>query len=220
MSEALIREIAERVVQQQFLLQWPTYALMIAIALVSGFSGAYFGAYAKKRGEFHATRADFDALLAQVRATTTVAEEVKASVSHSDWAAREQRTLRRQKLEELIHSIYEVQAWQEQERDARIYESAKPSGLYPMPKTEVLAGLYFPELREEIQKFGTLHRALAMAILQSHSELLSAKGNPSEKQAARNRFADVWRPLYQDQLSCISEIETHAREIMAKLVGA
>jgi hypothetical protein len=116
MSEPLLKELAAQIAQEQFLLQWPIYGLMLCLALVVGFCAAYIGAYAKKRGEAFATKADFYELLSQVKVTTAVAEEVKAKISHADWAAREERILRRAKLEDLVQAIHEVQRWQDEDR--------------------------------------------------------------------------------------------------------
>ena len=219
MTETLLRELAEQIAREQFLLQWPIYGLMFVIALVIGIGAAYLGSYARKRGENFATKADFDDLLAQLKATTAVAEEVKAQVSHADWATRELKTLRRLKLEELLQTIHELQEWQDVERSARIYDSGKEAGASPLPKIELLAGLYFPELRMAILSYCQLHRQLSMEVLQAHSELLDARNNPADQQKVRLHFANNWAPLYERQLQAISAVEHQGREIMAGLVG-
>lgn len=174
MSEALLRELAERIVREQFLLQWPIYGLMFAIAVVVVFIAAYLGAYAKKRGEAFATKADFRDLLDQLKATTAVAEEVKAQVSHADWATRELKTIRRVKLEELLQTVYELEAWQDLERSFRVFNSGNEPGRYPLPKIELLVGLYFPELRVIVNEYCVRHRRMRMMLLQTGVHLLEA----------------------------------------------
>jgi hypothetical protein len=220
MSEVLLHDIAGKIAREQFLLQWPIYALMVLIALVVGFSAAYVGAYAKKRGEALATKADFDELLSQLKTTTAVAEEVKTRVSHADWATRELKTLRRLKLEELLKAIYELVAWQDIEKDARIYNSGKDPGPSPLPKVELLVGLYFPELRPVVHECCQIHRQMVIETLQGNAKLLTAGDNAAARQQARQQFSNVWAPLYQKQLHAVSALEKACREIMEGLVGA
>jgi hypothetical protein len=219
MNEAMLREIAEQIAKEQILLQWPVYALMFAIALVLGFGTAYLQAYARKRGESFATKADFHELLTQLKATTAVAEEVKASVSHADWVARERRTLRRLKLEELLQAVHELQLWQEDERVKRIFGSTKDHGTSPLPKIERLTGLYFPELRIEVQEFCQSHRRLSITLLKSQQDLSAASKDLQAHKALLENFSTDWLREYQSQLSLVSTIEAKAREIMIDLVG-
>lgn len=220
MNDQLLRTLAESIAREQFLLQWPVYALMAAIALVVGFAASYIGAYAKRRGESYATKADFDELLKQLRATTAVAEEVKAQVSHADWVARESRVLRRGKLEELLNAVHEVEAWMEADRDRRMFGAARELSDYPMPRVEVLSGLYFPELSSETHVFGQLHRAAMQTVLEFHNKLIDAGQSLPAQKAVLAAFAAESRPQYQQRLQAISSLEKKAREIMAGLVGA
>lgn len=220
MSETLIREIAERIAREQFLLQWPMYLLMVAIALVVGIAAAFIGAYAKRRGESLATKADFEELLLQLKATTAVAEEVKSKVSHADWAAREQKTLRRMKLEDLLQAVHEVQEWQDLDRCIRIFGSGKEPGASPLPKVERIAGLYFPELLVSVHAFCQLHRQMTISVLQAHQDIVGATNNLAAQQVARQNFATAWAPLYQSQLLNVAAIESQARGLMQELVSA
>lgn len=196
------------------------YLLMLAIALVVGFVAAYVGAYAKKRGESFATKADFDQLLAQLKTTTAVAEEVKATVSHADWASRELKTLRRIKLEELLQSAHELQAWQDLEKDRIIFKSTKEPGPSPLPKVERISGLYFPELNEAVHNFSQVHRQMMIEVLGAGQNILGAAENLAAQQTAVQQLMDVWPPLYQQQLVALAVLEAQAREIMEGLIGA
>lgn len=220
MTETLLHQLAEKIAREQFLLQWPIHALMLAIALVVGFGAAYLGSYAKRRGETFATKADFADLLSQQKATTAVTEEVKARVSQADWATRELKTLRRVKLEEFLQAVYELQNWQDLEKSARVFDSGKDPGPSPLPKVELLVTLYFPELRAAAHECCQIHRRMAIEILQAHSSLLSTANDHSAQQNLRQQFANEWKALYQSQLESISVIERQSREIMAGLVGA
>lgn len=216
----MLREIAEQIAKEQILLQWPVYALMFAIALVLGFGTAYLQAYARKRGDFFATKADFHELLTQLKATTAVAEEVKASVSHADWVARERRTLRRLKLEELLQAVHELQLWQEGERAKRIFDSTKDHGTSPLPTIERLSGLYFPELKIEVYEFCQSHRRFSITLLNSQQDLSAASTDLQAHKAVLEKFSAAWLREYQNQLDLVSALEAKAREIMIDLVGS
>jgi len=192
LNETLLRHIAEQIAREQFLLQWPIYALMVMIALVVGFAAAFLGAYAKKRGESYATKADFDNLLKQSKATATVAEEVKAAISHADWAARELKTLRRMKLEELLQAVHEVQAWQDLNVNFRIYNSGTEPGASPLPKVERVAGLYFPELGANIYTFSQQCRKMTIELVQAHRNVAAVGDNVAAQIDARQRFSQQW----------------------------
>lgn len=220
MTETMLREIAEQIAKEQFLLQWPVYALILAVALVVGVGAAYLGAYARRRGESFATKTDFDELLAQLKTTTAVAEEVKASVSHADWAARERRTLLRLKLEELLQAVHELQLWLDDERKKYIFGSGKDSGPSPLPKVGRLTGLYFPELETMVNVFCQSHRQMSITLLESQKELFVAAKDVTANKVALDRFSAAWMPQYKNHLRLVSAIEAKAREIMIGLVNA
>ncbi|MBS0467197.1 MAG: hypothetical protein JSS31_11035 [Proteobacteria bacterium] len=219
MTETMMREIAEQIAKEQFFLQWPVYALMLAVALVVGVGAAYLGAYARKRGESFATKTDFDELLAQLKITTAVAEEVKVSMSHADWAARERRTLLRLKLEELLQAVHELQLWQDDERAKRIFDSAKNPGPSPLPKVELLTGLYFPELETMVYDFCQSHRQMSITLFKSQQELFVAEKDVAARKVVLDNFSAALTPQYQSQLRFVSAIEAKAREIMIDLVN-
>lgn len=220
MNETMLRELAEQIAKEQFLLQWPVYALMLAVALVVGVGSAYLGAYARKRGDSFATKTDFDELLAQLKATTAVAEEVKASVSHSDWAARERRTLQRLKLEELLQAVHELLLWQDDERKKCIFGSTKDSGPSPLPKVERLTSLYFPVLETMVYQFCQSHRQMSITLLESQQELIAAAKDVTAQKVALDNFSVAWMSQYRNHLSLVSVIEAKAREIMSEIVEA
>ncbi|MFC7420847.1 hypothetical protein ACFQNF_13340 [Iodobacter arcticus] len=219
MSEALLRELANQLLREQFYALWPVYLSMAAIALVVGFTGSYFGSYAKKRGEALATKSDFDFLLTQVKATTVVAEEVKASVAHADWATREQKTLRRIKLEELLHAVHEVQAWQELDCNTRLYDNRNNISQSPLPRLEVIAGLYFPELQQAIYDYGRSHGLMSQAVNQAKLNLLRVGNDLHLQQEVLQSFANERLLIYQEQLGFVGVIQMQARKIMRQLVG-
>jgi hypothetical protein len=220
MSEALIREIAEKIIKEQFLIQWEYYTLLIALFLITGFGSAYIGAYARRKGETLATKADFNILLQQLTATTAIAEDVKSRISHADWATRERLVLRRIKLEELLQAVHELQIWQAEERSQRIFGANKAPGPSPLPRVQRIAGLYFPELKVAVIDFCQSHRKMSIALLTCEKELLEFQNNFLAQKAVREKFSQAWMLEHQAQLDLVLKIEKEAQKIMADLISA
>lgn len=218
MSEALIREIAEKIAHEQLIAQWPVYLLMAAISLIIGFLAPLLNGYAKKRGETLATKADFEELLTQLKTTTAVAEEVKTKVSHADWAARELKTLRRSKLEDLLQAIHEAEEWLTKFQDFHLYERAEPTGSL-LPKIERLSGLYFPELKPLTQAYCQQYRAMTVDVLNASQELIAKGKTLQARLEVDTKFRQTWQPKYGQQLANIAAIETAAHKLMTNLVG-
>ena len=121
MNESLIREVANQVVQESLLQNWWLYAVILAITLLTVCTSTLLKRYFEKRGEVLATSADLQEILRQLKSTTEVAEQVRAAVSHADWAAREWKTIRRTKLEELVEVSLSLEAWLDEQRSAWLF---------------------------------------------------------------------------------------------------
>lgn len=126
----------------------PGAYVLLAIAVLGPAVAAFFGSYAKKRGETSAIKTDLADIKEQLRQTTLVAEQVKAAVGFQDWHERESLALRRQKLEELGEL---AAITQRQMRDWWMHTAAgilneKPTPRAQMDRLTVLASLYFPSL--------------------------------------------------------------------------
>jgi hypothetical protein len=220
MTESLIREIAKEIVQDQTASMWPYFVVLVGLMAVIGFFSALIGAYARRRGEHLATKADFDLLLAQLKATTSVTEQVRTQVSHTDWATRELRTLQRVKLEELLTSIIEVLNWQELARTHRLFGGALAPGPSPMPRAEAIAGLYFPELSGEFNAFSITYHEIDIATLNSQMAMLQAANDFEAKKRVLGEFTARWEELYPIQAQRVSALKTRARDVMARAIGA
>jgi hypothetical protein len=219
MTDTLIREIATRVAQEQAISQWPYFVVLLGLMVVIGFCSALIGAYARRRGEHLATKADFDLLLAQLKVTTSVTEEVRAKVSHSDWATRELRTLQRVKLEELLTLIIEVLNWQELARTHRVFEGTLPPGPSPMPRAEAIVELYFPELSESFSEFVVTYHDIEIATLNSQLAMLNVAGDLQAKLCVIEEFTAKWKELYAVQSLHVSALKKKARDVMAQAIG-
>jgi hypothetical protein len=221
MNESLVREIAEQIAQEQIFLQWPYYVLTAALSLFVGFLVAYIGGYARKRGESFATKADFNDLLAQMKSTTELTEQIRSEVSHADWAARELKVLRRKKLEEVLQAIHELIQWQSEEMNRVVFSSGNEAKASPSAKVERIAGLYFPELKQEIDPLIQYHRELVIEMIGSAQDL--AKFQPHQIDAMKqcwDQFRHKHNPIYQEQLKLVAQIEGRARILMESIIKA
>ena len=144
MSEALIRQIANEILRESLVENWLTYAILAALLLVSGAVSAFGANYLRKRAETYATKADFDELLGQLRATTEAAESVRSAIAKADWAEREWQTLRKVKLEELLTAMHSATHHLDVEQSARFFDEGIPPEASPIWKVEALSSLYFP----------------------------------------------------------------------------
>ena len=219
MSEALLRELAEKIAREQFLSQWPIYLLMLAFAFVGGALASYFGSYFKKRGEALATKSDFYDLLTQLKATTVVTEEVKSKVSRLDWTTKERTILRRTKLEELLLKLHELADWQDTQRWSHIYSNETNTTISPLPKITLLLVLYFPELRIEVSTYLNLHRAIMIDLSKVKLTIIKNNNNLTNQSILRSNAAEVYLLQYREQLLSLSSIENNCYAIMNKLIN-
>jgi hypothetical protein len=220
MNEALLREIAEQIAKEQIFVNLWIYALMLVVSLIGSFGFAYLGAYAKRRGETFATKADFDELLKQLKATTEVAEDVKAKITHADWATRELKTLKRLKLEELIRMVHETEGWLEECRNHYIFADNQKPAASPQANVESLTNLYFPELKTIIGKYIDESRQAYIKILEVRKEILEVTNNPDAQNRCRQKFVKNVGEDWKNRAGHIKNLESDARNIMAELIGS
>jgi hypothetical protein len=230
----LVREIAEQIVQEQLLLNWRFYGLLAAIALVVHVLGNFVSSYARKRGETLATKSDMQEILNQLKTTTQATEEIKASVSHSDWVSREWKQVRRLKLEELMSTAYSLDKWLDQNRDKWILQREVEPEHDPVDRVTMLGALYFPELKAEVQAVTTTHRGALSAILRASPKVRAAEADWKAKaanvdeaakakavyQAALDEFAGKWMAVYQPAIAATAALAAKAAKLMQEIGGA
>jgi len=220
MNAELVREIADQIVREQLLLNWRFYALIGAMSLVSGVIGNWLSSYMKKRAETYATKADMQEVLRQIEATTKATEQVRVAVSHADWVAREWRTTRRTKLEELLAAVYALERWLEMQQSKWIYKEPGTYDQAPMDKVSLLANLYFPELKAEIEQVVLTHRRAYSAILATARKTTAAHHNLPDYEAAMQEFVQQWQPVCEAARRAIVVLEAKCSSLMRDVAGA
>jgi len=223
-GDLFIKQAAEQIAASFVHQAWWVIGLSIAITGVCSYFAASWGAYARKRGETLATKADFAELAKQLAATTRLAEEVKLAVAHDDWVTREWKTLRRVKLEELCTAIASADNWLKTEQQRLtvfqgIVSSSASMAPSPEPQIRQLIALYFPEMAGPVNLF--LNRLLKMhiAMLDSWPVLASHPINSEAWQTANNQRTAKWSENYPHLLDEIGAIESKAAALLVKIMG-
>lgn len=214
----LIRQLGEAIFHNQLLANWEFYALIGGVTLLFHIACFLGIAYLKKRGETLATKADLKEILRQLKLTTEATEEVKSSISQTDWVTREWRTTRRLKLEELLTSAYSAEEWSSKSIDKWFEGKGGPKfSEIPIKQTMLLAALYYPELLPEVY-------ALRMVYLKIHGITVekgkaAREANLANDMAARalayEEFSQEYMPLYRTAGGALETLEKKAGQIMA-----
>jgi hypothetical protein len=219
MSESLIREIANEVLRDGLAQNWWTYAVLVALVAVSGVVSAFVTTYLRKRAETFATKADFEELLLQVRASTEASESVKSAIAKSDWAEREWRTLRRTKLEELMTAMHQATHWLDKEMDARFFDEPMPTDLSPIWKVEVLSTLYFPEIQSESNAFGLEFSKYRSWVVNVHADLLAAQQDAVHRRLVFNKRLPEMKEMRPKVLASAQLLTQSASKLMREVTG-
>lgn len=229
LNETSLKDIASDIVQQG-LSDWRVYAVFFLLSIVSGAIGAYLSKYFGKRGETAATKADFDEILRQMKKTTEVSEQVRSAVSHADWVAREWKTIRRIKLEELIDSAISVKAWsadmlsaysdilnESKFSDERKIENKRIRfSSSQAEKSLTISMLYFPDTQTQLIK--RCESLLVESAIMQH--LFSEAYKKSLEKNQHIPPAEFgWDKQYLVLTKSIEEIKTEAAKIMNELCG-
>lgn len=217
MLDPIILQAIDQIVQGAIIQNWRFYALVAATSLLAAMVGNLLASYARKRGETLATKADFDEILRQLRQSTKAAEDIKASVQHSDWISREWKVVRRTKLEELLDSAYAAEHWLEACRNRWMFQTTTELGPDPTDRVKRICALYFPELTAQAAALSAAQRAAISWNVSSGKRLLAAGPDVVAMQQILDSTLPTWSPHYQAVLQAISEVEAKATDLMAAL---
>lgn len=218
MQDKLLQEFVSAIASAEFHLHWSTYVVALLVSLLGAYLGSFLAGFAKRRGENYATKADFNELLDQLKRTTAVAEEVRTRVAHADWVSREQKTIRRGKLEQLIDLMHDTVKWQDSYRSAHIFQDGQDPGPSPINRFETIAFLYFPELSEATHGFGMKHKMISSEMLGCRSRLIDARDDHQQGMIARSEFGEEFKRLNMEQFLIMANVAESARVVMKDLV--
>ena len=243
MKEALLdptflKELASQIAQG-VVLDWRFCLALLLLSLASGTAGAYLNKYLGKRGEIAATKADFDEILRQVKETTEVAKQVSSKVDHADWVAREWKTIRRVKLEELVQSAISFPNWLSQQASAyseygsptlsseQESENQKIRAITsPANHVSMISTLYFPELKEQSQALARLSGTSSKMFVKlgreqirlAREQIRNTQSPPGQESTETwDSFMNDLKQHHRKALDVVSEFKEKAAEIMREM---
>jgi hypothetical protein len=153
----MLRRLAEEIAKHTIIDNWPFYVALLALSFIGTTLGSYLKARMAKRGEVAATKADANAILAQLANATATAKSVELSLSRGDWIQRERNALKRTKLEALITSAFAIVSWVHSDSKAAM-KGESFDEVCPINEFVMLHTLYFPELKEKAKEVERLYR--------------------------------------------------------------
>jgi hypothetical protein len=218
MDPDTIQKVAAELAKHLSSYWWALLGVQFAVMTVAAASGAFFGEYLRTRGKNLATKADFDALQDQLKATTQLVETVKADVAQKDWARREWTNLRRIKLEELFDKVHDCIAYLETLK----YKAVKglvPDDRDPLGEIETIATLYFSELTTEFCEFRAVCHAQKGIALELGRQIIQLGTDMDARQRAIDHHKEQYLETYPRLLSAISRLEEAGRSLLTQIMG-
>jgi hypothetical protein len=166
---------------------------VVIAALVSALT-ALGVSYFRTRGQNLATKHDFDELQKQLRDNTKLVEAIKSEISRRDWAQREWTTLRRVKLEALLEKMHECEDYLDRRRDLAAEGKSGTPERKSINELDVLATLYFPELKNEVDLFVSVCKMQRLRSIEFAQAVISAGDDIPARDAAFEDFKSKWNP--------------------------
>lgn len=189
-SAAIIRDIANQIVNETILENWHFYMIFIALSFLASTLGVYLGGYLRKRGETKAIKSDYAEILRQLKESTAITEsiksdinketviaieEIKTTISKADWTEREWRTIRKTKLEELINCAFESVDKIHSQFKSTLYKREEIKEIASFNKFRTISILFFPELCLESGDFAKAFTNLNIFIAEKNAELVKCE---------------------------------------------
>lgn len=181
--------------------------VVLFAAAIGATFGAWFSGYGRRKGENRAAKEDHQELLRQIKINTSTVEEIKIELAATDWVTKEWKTLRRQKLEEMITSMVALCDHQQALQDSAIFNHGeRPANIDLYPKITMLGEIYFPECQELRGRFKLAARKLATSIHSTQLELLRNANNSAVSLKLRQDFKDQSLDLIVERDAAMDEI--------------
>jgi hypothetical protein len=208
--------IASEIISQGILVSWPTLLILLAVSFLGGLAGSFISAYAKKRGEAYATKADFNLVIEQLRQTTRAAEETRGEIASSFGEAASRRVLLREKIEEFFRQSVELDHWHLQVRSAGIEGKNFDRGDSPISSMQMLQALYFREISGEVGALAAVCGDLEIWAAQS---VITASQAQIERSPRPSVSMDELRPLIERFVSSQAAARRKVVELYAPQAG-
>lgn len=217
MNQKQLEQVVRDLMSGALLANWHFYVVLLFIVIVGGAAVAFVAPYLRSRGNAYATKADFDELLAQLKQTTEATEKIKITVSHDDWKAKEYKTLRRLKLEELLLAIYESEGWLDKRKEWWWSED-DVKWQSPFHKVTIVSALYFPELNS-VANFSVKFASLNHFIVNRKGALQQVKGDDAKTKEAWDETFTAYKKIWGEFQEATSAVEKEAGLLMKAILA-
>lgn len=213
MDKGLLEEIAKQIVKQEILGNWGIICLFVALTFVTTAAASFFASYFRSRGANLATKADLDFLIEQQAKLRETTAKIEQTISHKDWTIKENKTLRRTKLEELLLAAHEMEAYLEKDKNEILFDGPPNDLKDPEHQVQILGALYFPELDKVISAWLAASRTRQELFREISVELEKGdKAKVLEENTKRigENFAAFWKT--------VKALDSEGRKLMADIV--
>jgi hypothetical protein len=219
MNNELVTEIAKKISDELILNNWKLYAVMAALNFLVFVLIVGVGAYWKKRAETYASKIDFREIKRQLKETTETVKDVEISLSHKDWSLKENKILRRTKLEELMIAIYDARNWLGNKAIASTFAESLGEENSSMKKVEMLSLLYFPELKNVTLALSNAHNVLNISSHQAFAQMQGARGDVKIIEFTFSNYYELHKTIEPPEVvtANMSAIHEQFKEKMAQV---
>lgn len=163
-AELFAHQVASHLISQTWYWWVLAAILWIGVSAVA----AYFGSHIKTKAEIDAKDENMQSILDQLDQTVSLSRSIEKRINQEDWIEREAKTLKRQKIEELVLSVFATIRWVDA-RSTAVFGRKRNVELPPREseKTTMLASLYVQELSQLVGEFRLLETSLAQLMTEA-----------------------------------------------------
>jgi len=217
MNKEQISELAKAIVNEEVLINWQFYLLIIGLSLVGSYIGNFINSYAKKRGENLATKADINEIKTQLSSTTKITEEIKNDIQHQVWRKQQIETIKRNKLEEYLQYIYIAQESLSKDMKNQYFKTTEIIDSHALSKATMLQKLYFPELKQSHSQLLKVHASFTYWLAEGMEELANKQKDGEKTPRISTKHMDKYPNLLDMLNKETLLIEANAEAIAEKL---
>ena len=135
---------------------------------------------------------------------------VGAYVSHRLSYRSSQNNLKREKLETLIQLAYQAMHWLDAFKNEYLFDGEKINAQSPISEMEMIADLYFPELRQEKGR-------VSLAAIEYSKWVLKGAQLKLQNGDFNQDYLNEYSGIYEELSNSVSALSERASEIMMRI---
>ena len=189
------------------------YAIKRIGDLVKGYSESF----GKEVGKLDATKVRLDEIHEQLAQSVKISESIKSDIQHGAWRVREIELLKREKLEQYLLHLYQVEEELTIKMRNRYFYENEDFDELAQSRLSMIQELYFPELEEVHLKFISATTEFSDWYILGCQELIEKRKDGDSKPIISEKHMNV----FPKKLAVISnaklEVTSKTKEISMKL---